>query len=95
MIVVYPQLLNCYCEAYQHTVGAEERFALAQVITDIMHSRPLLDLNQDYFVQVYRAETDCLQSHQLLIKDILDNEVKTEACKGFSSCPCTKGVKDR
>ncbi|XP_071354884.1 uncharacterized protein [Trachinotus anak] len=72
------QLLNCYYEAYQHTAGTEERFTLARVITDIMHSRPQLDLNQDYFVQVYRAETDCLRSHQQLIKDVLDNQIENQ-----------------
>ncbi|XP_062253462.1 uncharacterized protein LOC133962042 [Platichthys flesus] len=72
------QLLNCYCEAYQHTAGAEERFALARVVTDIMHSRPQLDLTQDHFAQVYRAETDCLRSHQQLIKNVLDNQIENQ-----------------
>lgn len=75
------QLLNCYYEAYQHAAGTEERCALARVITDIMHSRPQLDLNQDYFVQVYRAEIGCLRSHQQLIKNILDNQVKSGRIK--------------
>lgn len=69
------QLLNCYYEAYQHTVGAEQRFALAQVITDITHSRPQLDLSLDYFVQAYRAETCCLRRHQQLLTGILDKQV--------------------
>ncbi|TDG99230.1 hypothetical protein EPR50_G00207510 [Perca flavescens] len=72
------QLLNCYFEAYQHAAGTEERFALAGVITDIMHCRPQLDLNQDYFVQAYRAEIGCLQSHQQLIRDILDNQIEKQ-----------------
>ncbi|XP_074517834.1 coiled-coil domain-containing protein 162-like [Sebastes fasciatus] len=72
------QLLNCYFEAYQHAAGTEERFALAQVITDIMHSRPQLDLNQDYFVQAYRAEISCLRSHQQLIRDILDTQIEKQ-----------------
>ncbi|XP_059209493.1 coiled-coil domain-containing protein 162-like [Centropristis striata] len=72
------QLLNCYFEAYQHAAGTEERFALAGVITDIMHRRPHLDLDQDYFVQVYRAEISCLQSHQQLIRDILDNQIENQ-----------------
>ena len=80
------QLLDCYFETYQHAAGTEQRFALVRVITGFMHSRPQLDLDQDYFVQVYRAEMDCLRSHQQLIKDILDNPVKTKAHKGFRSC---------
>ncbi|KAM7403482.1 hypothetical protein PAMA_004100 [Pampus argenteus] len=72
------ELLNCYYEAYQHAAGTEERFALARVITDIMHSRPHLDLNQDYFVQAYRDEVCCLQTHQQLIKDVLDNQIEKQ-----------------
>ncbi|XP_030575513.1 coiled-coil domain-containing protein 162 [Archocentrus centrarchus] len=72
------QLLNCYYEAYQHAAGTEERFALAQVITDIMHRRPQLDLNQDYFVRAFRAEIDCMQSHQQLIRYILDNQIERQ-----------------
>lgn len=75
---VFLQLLNCYYEAYQHAAGTEERFALARVITDIMHRKPQLDLNQDYFFQAYRTEISCMQSHQRLIRDILDNQVNTK-----------------
>lgn len=39
----------------------EERVAPPLVIADIMHHRPQLDLNLDYFVPVCRAETDWLQ----------------------------------
>nr|XP_046268697.1 uncharacterized protein si:ch73-242m19.1 isoform X2 [Scatophagus argus] len=72
------QLLNCYFEAYQHAAGTEEKFTLARVITDVMHSRPHLDLNLDYFVQTYRAETGCLRSHQQLIRDILDSQIEKQ-----------------
>ena len=40
-----------------------------------MHSRPQLDLDQDYLVQAYRAEIDCLRSHRQLIRGVLDNQV--------------------
>lgn len=71
------QLLNCYIEAYQHVTGPEERFSLAQVITDIMHRRPRLhlDMGAEYFVQAYRAEMVCMQTHQQLIRAVLDNQV--------------------
>lgn len=75
---MFLQLLNCYYEAYQHVVGTEERFALAQVITDIMHRKPQLDLNQDNYFQACRTEISCMQSHQRLIRDILDNQVNTK-----------------
>eukprot|EP00063_Salmo_salar_P077648 XP_014052483.1 PREDICTED: transmembrane protein FLJ37396 isoform X3 [Salmo salar] len=71
------QLVNCYIEAYQHVTGPEERFSLAQVITDIMHRRPRLhlDMGAEYFVQAYRAEMVCMQTHQQLIRAVLVNQI--------------------
>ncbi|XP_036448527.1 uncharacterized protein LOC118823198 [Colossoma macropomum] len=69
------ELLNCYFEAYQHVIDVEERFSLAQVITDVMHRRPCLDLETEYFVQAYKQEVVCLQSHQQLIKLILNTQI--------------------
>ncbi|XP_067099474.1 uncharacterized protein si:ch73-242m19.1 [Osmerus mordax] len=72
------QVLNCYFEAYQHAAGSEQRFALAQVITDIMHRKPHLDLGSEYFVQAYRDEIICLETHRQLIKTILDCQIDEE-----------------
>uniref|UniRef100_UPI00403A150E coiled-coil domain containing 162 isoform 2 n=1 Tax=Danio rerio TaxID=7955 RepID=UPI00403A150E len=69
------QLLNCYLEAYQHVTDPEEQFRLAQVITDIMHRRPQMDFTAGYFVQSYRDSIVCLQSHQQLIKLVLNNQI--------------------
>ncbi|KAJ7990800.1 hypothetical protein DPEC_G00290670 [Dallia pectoralis] len=74
------QLLNCYFEAYQHVTGPEERFSMAQVITDIMHRRPRLDLDvgAESFVQTYRAEMVCLQTHQQLIRAVLNSQIERQ-----------------
>ncbi|XP_043119422.1 uncharacterized protein si:ch73-242m19.1 isoform X2 [Puntigrus tetrazona] len=69
------QLLNCYLEAYQHVTDPEEQIRLAQVITDVMHRRPQMDLTAGYFVQAYRDAIVCLQSHQQLIKAVLNNQI--------------------
>ncbi|XP_017555415.2 uncharacterized protein si:ch73-242m19.1 isoform X3 [Pygocentrus nattereri] len=69
------ELLNCYFEAYQHVIDLEEQFSLAQVITDVMHRRPRLDLGTEYFVQGYKQEVVCLQSHQQLIKLVLNTQI--------------------
>ncbi|XP_078069662.1 coiled-coil domain containing 162 [Mustelus asterias] len=69
------QLLDCYFEAYQHVFDVEERFALAQVITDIMHKRPRFNLSSEYFVKTYQAECACLKLHLQLIRDILNKEI--------------------
>ncbi|KAL2098869.1 hypothetical protein ACEWY4_005349 [Coilia grayii] len=68
------QLLNCYFEAYQHLTDSEERVAMAQVITDIIHRRPRLT-QATYLVQAYQEELVCLQTHQQLIKHILDHQI--------------------
>ncbi len=69
------QLLNCYLETYQHVTDPEEQLRLAQVITDVMHRRPQMDLTAGYFVQAYRDTIVCLQSHQQLIKVVLNSQV--------------------
>ncbi|XP_048829785.1 uncharacterized protein si:ch73-242m19.1 [Brienomyrus brachyistius] len=74
-------LMDCYFEAYQHVVDPEERVKLAQVITDIMHRRPQMDLDDGYFVKTYRAELACLRSHQKLIKAVLDCQI--DECRQY------------
>ncbi|XP_058604874.1 uncharacterized protein si:ch73-242m19.1 isoform X3 [Onychostoma macrolepis] len=69
------QLLNCYLETYQHVTDPEEQLRLAQVITDVMHRRPQMDLTAGYFVQAYRDTIVCLQSHQQLIKVVLNSQI--------------------
>ena len=75
-VSVCVQLLNCYFEAYQHVTDSEERVAMAQVITDIIHRRPQLDPTALYCVQAYQEELVCLQTHQQLIKQVLDHQVR-------------------
>ncbi|XP_035285832.1 uncharacterized protein si:ch73-242m19.1 isoform X1 [Anguilla anguilla] len=69
------QLMDFYFEAYQHVIDDGERLRLAQVITDVMHRRPRLDLSSGYFVQAYREELGCLQSHQQLLRLILNCQI--------------------
>ncbi|XP_060710579.1 uncharacterized protein LOC132835226, partial [Hemiscyllium ocellatum] len=69
------QLLDSYFEAYQHVFDVEERFALAQVIADIMHKRPRFNLSSEYFVKTYQAECTCLKLHLQLISDILNKQI--------------------
>ncbi|XP_051881402.1 uncharacterized protein LOC127575509 [Pristis pectinata] len=69
------QLLDGYFEAYQHVFDVEDRFALAQVITDIMYQRPRFNLSNEYFVQTYQAECTCLNLQSQLITDILNKQI--------------------
>ncbi|KAM6460286.1 uncharacterized protein PHA67_008900 isoform 3-T4 [Liasis olivaceus] len=72
------QLLDSYFEAYQHALDSEERFALAQVITDIMYRRPRFDFHLGYFVNTYRDECACLKLHLYLVRDIMKRQIENQ-----------------
>lgn len=69
------QLLDSYFEAYQNALDSEERFALAQVITDIMYKRPRFDFYLGYFVNIYKEECACLRLHLNLVRNVLNHQV--------------------
>ncbi|KAM4866054.1 coiled-coil domain-containing protein 162-like [Thomomys bottae] len=70
------QLLDSYFEAYQHTLDPEQRLALAQVMTDIMHRRPKFDLGHPYFIKAYQDECTCLRLHLQLVRGILNHQIE-------------------
>ncbi|CAH2252244.1 Hypothetical predicted protein [Pelobates cultripes] len=72
------QLLDSYYEAYQHVLDPEERFALVQVITDIMFRRPRFDIGSNYFLMAYRDECQCLNLHQQLVRNILNSQIDSQ-----------------
>ncbi|XP_042300836.1 uncharacterized protein LOC121918885 isoform X2 [Sceloporus undulatus] len=72
------QLLDCYFEAYQHALALEERFALAQVVTDVMYLRPRFDFNLGYFVNIYKDEYACLRLQIQLVRDILNQQIDNQ-----------------
>ena len=87
----YLQLLDSYFEAYQHALDPEERFALAQVITDIMHRCPRFDFSHPYFIKAYQEECTCLRLHLQLVRGILNQHV---SIFGFFKIPCGKGMEN-
>ncbi|XP_026522286.1 uncharacterized protein LOC113411444 [Notechis scutatus] len=72
------QLLDSYFEVYQHALDSEERFALAQVITNIMYRRPRFDFHLGYFVNTYRDECTCLKLHLCLVRDIMNRQIENQ-----------------
>ncbi|EMP38038.1 hypothetical protein UY3_04797 [Chelonia mydas] len=72
------QLLDGYFEAYQHALDTEERFALAQAITDIMHKRPRFDLSLRYFVNTYNDECICLRLQLQLVREICNQHIDAQ-----------------
>lgn len=69
------QLLDSYFGAYQHTLDPEERFALAQAMTDVMHRRPKFDLSHSYFTKAYQDDCTCLRLHLQLVRGVLSHHV--------------------
>ncbi|XP_036025159.1 LOW QUALITY PROTEIN: uncharacterized protein LOC118570606 [Onychomys torridus] len=72
------QLLDSYLEAYQHTLDPEERFTLAQAMTDIMHRRPKFDLSHSYFTKAYQDDCMCLRLHRQLVRGILSHHLEQQ-----------------
>ncbi|KAK2534824.1 hypothetical protein Q9233_004056 [Columba guinea] len=77
------QLLDVNFEAYQHALDPEERFALAQAITDIMHKHPWFDLKLEYFVNTYKDKCIYLQLHFQLLRDIVNQQVYSGPLEGI------------
>ncbi|KAL8186354.1 UNVERIFIED_CONTAM: hypothetical protein K2H54_069198, partial [Gekko kuhli] len=75
---LWGKLLDSYFEAYHHALDSEERFALAQVITDIMYKRPRFDFRLGYFVDIYKDECICIRRHLQLIKDVLNKQIDNQ-----------------
>ncbi|KAM4694292.1 uncharacterized protein O3C94_004746 [Discoglossus pictus] len=72
------QLVDSYYEAYQHVLDQEERFSLAQVITDIMFRRPRFDIGSKYFLKAYRDECQCLRLHQQIVTNVLNSQIESQ-----------------
>ncbi|XP_056422256.1 uncharacterized protein LOC130362185 isoform X2 [Hyla sarda] len=72
------QLVDSYYEAYQHTLDPEERFALAQVINDIMFRRPRFDIGSKYFLEAYKDECQCLRLYLQLVRDVLKSQLENQ-----------------
>ncbi|XP_063773167.1 uncharacterized protein LOC134909816 isoform X2 [Pseudophryne corroboree] len=70
------QLVDSYYEDYQHVLDPEERFTLAQVITDIMYRRPRFDIGSKYFLEAYRDECQCLRIHLQLVRNVLSSQIE-------------------
>ncbi|KAG8522118.1 hypothetical protein J0S82_000268, partial [Galemys pyrenaicus] len=85
------QLLDSYFEAYQHVLDPKERFALAQVITDVMHRRPRFELSHPYFTKAYQDECVCLRLHWQLVRGILNQQV---SIAGSNGTPCEERLEN-
>ncbi|CAH8539605.1 unnamed protein product [Dicrocoelium dendriticum] len=69
------KLMDVYMEAYGHIVCRDSRRRLAQVMTDLIHQRPRLDLNENYFVLAYRFECASLRQRTEIMRCALNRQI--------------------
>ncbi|VDK35139.1 unnamed protein product [Taenia asiatica] len=72
------ELMDVYMEAYQHVCSRESRRRLAQVMVDLMHQRPRIELNSTYFVLAYRYECAILRIKTAITKHCLNVQIQQQ-----------------
>uniref|UniRef100_A0A5K3ERZ5 DUF4549 domain-containing protein n=2 Tax=Mesocestoides corti TaxID=53468 RepID=A0A5K3ERZ5_MESCO len=72
------ELMDVYMEAYQHVCSRESRRHLAQVMVDLMHQRPRIELASSYFVLAYRYECAILRLKTEIMKHCLNTQIQQQ-----------------
>jgi hypothetical protein len=75
------KLVDCYLEAYHLTPDPKEKQNLAQVIYDIISSRPRYDLDAPYFTECYHRESEILCTHTDFISSVLSTHISD--CRSY------------
>ena len=81
--------MNCYLEAYHHTLNASQRLNLHQSIVTVMRSRPRFDVEAFYFTDVYGREVKCLEAMSSLQLAIINRQMSEE--RGYKQLVCYPG----
>jgi hypothetical protein len=84
--------VNCYLEAYHHTLNASQRLNLHQSIVTVMRSRPRCDVEAFYFTDVYNKEVKCLETMSSLQQAIINHQLSEERAYNQLVCWQGKGV---
>ena len=68
-----------YLDVFEHICDPLEQQRIMQVMTDLMAQRPRIDYStSNYFVESYKAEVVCFETHLRLIKEIIKFQVNEE-----------------
>ena len=65
-------------ECFEHICDPVEQQRLTQIIVDLMARRPRLNLEDLYFKDSYKAESECMSKHMELLEIIITNQIKLE-----------------
>lgn len=72
------KILECYMEAYEQCTSPEKQKHLAQVILDIIHTKPQIDTSASYFSESYAAEIIGLELQYSLLRDVINYQMNEE-----------------
>ena len=72
------QLINAYMEMYENVIGMKETKQIAGLITNAVHSKPLIDLEADYFSQSYVQATKALELKARLVIECTKHIISVE-----------------
>ncbi|CDW75700.1 UNKNOWN [Stylonychia lemnae] len=73
------KLVMVYLEAYEHICDPLEQQRMMQIIIDLISSRPRIDYqNSNYFMESYKAEIICYETHYRLMREVVDYQMKME-----------------
>ncbi len=90
VVAIFPQqVLNCYLEAYHHTIDTNQRGNLHQAMVTIMGARPRYDTDDTYFTASYRNEVKCLELTSQLLLDIINHQMTEE--RAYNQKVCKEG----
>lgn len=82
-------MLNCYLEAYHHTLSSAQRSSLHQVMADLLSARPRYNTEDVYFASSYRKEVHCLDLMCQLLNSVTYQQMKEE--RRYNQLVCTQG----
>ena len=90
-------LLNCYREAYEHSVDSDVLLALGKQMLLIMEHRPCIDTHAPYFVSSYTSEIVNMELEHSLTREVLVSQVALErklasSTRGAESLRSTRGT---
>lgn len=83
------QVVNCYLEAYHHTLNATQRTNLHQSIATVMQARPRYDIDAFYFTELYRKEVKCLDTMGELLLGVINYQMTEE--RAYNQLVCHPG----
>lgn len=72
------ELINNYMEVFEHTVDLDKSLNLVQMVVDTIHTKPVLDFENEYFSKSYAFATQALVLQSNLVEDSLHHVLEKQ-----------------